>query len=145
MTGCNTQKCRSRKVIPWLFLNNPWSYQCGNFQQRPRFSRYLWLGSSLNLNVSKRNLQKPYTFDIQYQYQIFSYKTDLIGLKNVSFVQLSISSKIIPWDKPPGHDSKRATTLPPGQSLHTKTFPQGKIRYSKAPAPDIKIENSDTV
>ena len=46
------------------------------------------------------------------------------------FMQLSVSSKTIP----PGHDSKGAKTLSPGQPLCTKTLPQDKIRNSKAPS-----------
>ena len=36
-----------------------------------------------------------------------------------------------PWDKPPGHDWKGAKTLPPGQSLYTKTLPRDKTGSQK--------------
>ena len=43
------------------------------------------------------------------------------------------------WNKPPGHDLKRAKTLPLGQSLCTKTLPSGQNRESKAPFPGHKV------
>ena len=39
----------------------------------------------------------------------------------------------------PGHDSKGAETLPPGQSPCTKTLPSGENRKSKAPPPGHKV------
>ena len=56
-------------------------------------------------------------------------------------MQLSISSKTIPppRDKQPGHDLKGAKTLPPGQSLCTKTLSSGQNRVSKAPPPGHKV------
>ena len=58
-------------------------------------------------------------------------------------MQLSISSKTIPpRDKPPGHDWKGAKTLPPGQSLYTKTLPRDKTGSQKPHPRDIKLENN---
>ena len=45
------------------------------------------------------------------------------------------------WSKPPGHHSKGAITLPPEQSVCTKTLPPRQNRESKAPLRDIKLEN----
>ena len=58
-----------------------------------------------------------------------------------AFMQLSISSKTIP----PGHDSKGAKTLPPGQPLCTKTLPSGQNMESKAPPPGHKVKNFTNV
>ena len=67
-------------------------------------------------------------------------KHDAGYLETAFLMQVSISSKTIPpWDKPPGHDLKGATTLPPGQSLCTKTLPSGQNRESKAPPPGHKV------
>ena len=46
---------------------------------------------------------------------------------------------------PPGHDLKGAKTVPPGQSLCTKTLPSGQNRESKAPPRYINLENFTNV
>ena len=60
-------------------------------------------------------------------------------------MQVSISSKTIPQDKPPGHDLKGAKTLPPGQSLCTKPSPQDKTESQKPHPWDIKSKNFTNV
>ena len=64
--------------------------------------------------------------------------------KYMFVMQVSISSKTILPDRPPGHDLKEAKTLPPGQSLCTKTLPSGQNRESKTPPLKLSI-NSDTI
>ena len=54
-------------------------------------------------------------------------------------MQVSISSITIP--PPPRHDLKGAKTLPPGQSLCTKTLPRDKTGSQKPHPRDIKLEN----
>ena len=54
-------------------------------------------------------------------------------------MQVSISSITIPRDKPPGHDLKGAKTLPPGQSLCTKTLSSGQKKESKGPPQGHKV------
>ena len=67
----------------------------------------------------------------------FLRQTILITSPNihVAFTQISISFKTIL----PGHDLKGAKTLPPGQSLCTKTLPSGQNRESKAPLQGHKV------
>ena len=59
-------------------------------------------------------------------------------------MQVSISSIITPPPPPPpGHDLKGAKTLPPRQSLCTKTLPSGQKRESNAPPPGHKVREFD--
>ena len=62
-------------------------------------------------------------------------------------MQVSISSKTIPTrDKPPGHDSKGAKTLPPPDNhCVQKPFPRDKTGSQKPHPRDIKLENPDSI
>ena len=55
----------------------------------------------------------------------------------LGIMQVSISSKTIP----PGHDLKGTKTIPPRQSLCTKTLPRDRTGSQKPNLQDIKLQN----
>ena len=62
-------------------------------------------------------------------------------LGKLIIMQVSISSKTTPlsWGQTPGTRLEGSKTVPPRQSLCTKTLPSGQNRESKAPPPGHKV------
>ena len=79
-------------------------------------ARKIFAGTAVNIMIEGQRHLGAVVGLKDYKDQYCSSKVTKWTDESKSLMQVSISSKTIPpRDKPPGHDSKGAKTLPPGQ------------------------------